>query len=157
MDGHLLDRIARSFATRAHRRGALRALAAGLLAGWGWRFPRPVRAQPSPDLGPLPCAQDADCADADLDSCTGGACLDGLCAYFIVSCTPGHVCCGNGACCPESGQCLSDLDCAQTTDDPCAGATCEDGLCIPYILSCAPGAVCCKGACAPSCYESSGG
>lgn len=151
MDGHDFDRITRSWAGRTHRRGALQLLAAGLLAGWGWRQARPVKAQESPAA--TACTQDADCADDDLDPCTGASCAEGSCAYFIVDCVPGFVCCGNGACCPsgEPGACLADADCLPESDDPCAGARCEGGTCVAVLVSCAPDYACCgNGSCCPA-------
>lgn len=144
MDGRRFDRVARVLATSAGRRGALRLLGAGLLAGsFSRRTGDGVAAQES--AGPIPCGQDDDCRDADLDPCTGGACLDGLCTYFIVDCIPGHVCCGNGTCCPtgEANGCVADTDCAQASDDPCAGVRCDNGACVSFLAACAPESACC--------------
>lgn len=49
------------------------------------------------------CQSDADCLDGDSDACTGAACEEGTCVYFIVTCAPGFVCCGNGECCARRG------------------------------------------------------
>ena len=152
MDAPEFDRITRSWARPGHRRRLLRLLTAGVLGGWGWRLSvRPAIAQESPEA--LSCAQDADCADPDLDPCTGASCVDGFCAYFIVDCIPGHICCGNGACCPsgEPGACLTDADCAPMSGDPCEGARCEGGTCVPFLVACAPDFVCCgTGSCCPT-------
>ena len=151
MDGQEFDRITRTWARRSHRRGVLQILAGGLAAGLGWRQGvRAAKAQEEPAL--IACVQDADCVDGDLDPCTGASCIDGSCAYFVVDCIPGHVCCGNGACCPtgEPGACLADTDCLPTSGDPCEGASCEGGACVPFLVSCAPDFVCCGGgSCCP--------
>ncbi len=151
MDGQHFDRVARSLATPAARRRVLWLLAATIVAGWNshhsWHA---ATAQRSED--PLGCTQDAECVDGDGDPCTGGACVDGLCTYFIVDCIPGHVCCGNGACCPveESGGCLADIDCVPVRDDPCGGVRCEAGSCVPFLATCAPDFACCgNGTCCP--------
>ena len=150
MDGRQFDRIARSLAKPTSRRRALQFVGMGFLVAWWQRVRRDAAAQEIPE--PTPCSQDADCLDGDADACTGGACVDGLCTYFIVDCIPGHVCCGNGACCPveEGGGCLGDADCVAASDDPCAGARCEGGSCVPYQATCDPGFVCCgNGVCCP--------
>jgi hypothetical protein len=151
MEGREFDRMTRSWARRTHRRRAVQGLVASVLAGWGWRRSATVGAQEDP--GMVACSQDADCVDGDLDPCTGASCLDGACAYFIVDCIPGHVCCGNGACCPsgEPGSCLADADCILDGSDPCQGARCEGGTCVPFLVSCAPDFACCgAGECCPA-------
>lgn len=145
------DRIVRTLWSTLDRRGALRAMGAGLLAA----YPRHAAArqamaqtEPAPDT----CAADTDCSDGDLDPCTGAACVDGLCTYFIVDCIPGYACCGNGACCPagEPGSCLADTDCAPIGLHPCEGVRCEGGACVPFLVTCASGFACCgNGACCP--------
>lgn len=152
MEGRDFDRITRFWARRTHRRRAVQALAAAMLAGWARRRSGGT-AWAQEDPGVLTCSQDADCADADLDPCTGSSCLDGACAYFIVACIPGHVCCGNGACCPsgEPGSCLADTDCILDGSDPCQGTRCEGGTCVPFLVSCAPDFACCgAGECCPT-------
>lgn len=147
MNERLFDRFTRALATRAGRREALRFAVAALLAASGAsRRRRDAGAQVPP--GPLICRQDPECLDSDLDPCTGAACVDGLCVYFIVDCIPGTVCCGNGQCCPpgESGTCLTDGDCPQRArGGPCEGVRCEAGRCTPFLVSCAPGFICCGG------------
>ena len=150
MDGERFDRIARSWATRTDRRQALRIVGIGSLLAWWQRSSRDSAAQMPPE--PTPCSHDDECLEGDADSCTGGACLDGLCTYFIVSCIPGHTCCGNGSCCPveDGGNCLEDADCVAVSDDPCAGSRCEGGSCVPFMATCDPDFVCCgNGACCP--------
>jgi hypothetical protein len=146
------DSMVRAFGTRQDRRHLLRTAAAGLLAAWGSRVAaRSAGAQDTPALDT--CAEDADCLDADLDPCTGGTCVDGFCTYFSVACVPGHVCCGNGACCPpgEPESCLADADCVPTSSDPCEGVRCEGGTCVPFLTTCAPDFACCgNGACCPT-------
>jgi hypothetical protein len=150
VDEREFDRIARSWATRTNRRRALRFLGIGSVIAWWHRAARDSAAQEI--AGPAPCSQDADCVDGDADACTGGTCLDGLCAYFIVDCIPGHICCGNGACCPveEGDSCLADSDCMSASGDPCEGARCEGGSCVPFLATCAPDFACCgNGICCP--------
>lgn len=158
MDGKEFDRITRAWARRTGRRGLLQFLVGGLVAGLGWRHAvRSVTAQEEP--GFIACVQDADCVDGDLDPCTGASCIDGSCAYFVVDCIPGHVCRGNGACCPtrESGACLAATDRVPTSRDPCEGVPCEGGTCVPFLVSCAPDFVCCGGgSCCPANGSTSG-
>lgn len=159
LDAHQFDHISRSWVQRTPRRGLFRLVTAGLLARWSSRHGgQSVEAQESPEptvvdpQGRIACAQDADCADGDLDPCTGATCVDGVCAFFIVGCIPGYVCCDNGACCPsgETENCLSDADCIPASSDPCAGSWCERGTCLPFLVTCAPGFVCCdNGSCCP--------
>ena len=152
MDGPQFDSLVRTFGMRSDRRRTLRLVAAGLLANWGARMvARNAGAQDTPPSDT--CAEDAACVDGDLDPCTGGACVDGLCTYFIVDCIPGHVCCGNGECCPadESGGCLADTDCVPMSGEPCEGVRCEGGACVPFLATCAPDFACCgNGTCCPS-------
>lgn len=152
MDRRRFDAIARASAGANNRRELLRAIAALVCGGVGFE----LRGKPTRAQSPAACVQNSDCFGGAADPCTGASCDGGLCTYFIVSCIPGFVCCGNGACCPAAAQCQSDLDCAEATDDPCAGATCENGVCVPFILTCAAGFVCCKGTCAVSCYDMTG-
>lgn len=151
MDGERFDCITRGFDAILDRRGALRVLGAGLVATGGSWFSR-THADAQSGPGFTVCMQDADCLDADLDPCTGSACVDGACTYFIVDCIPGHVCCGNGVCCPtgESGSCMEDADCIAVSGDPCQGFRCEAGACSLFVVSCAPGFTCCgNGVCCP--------
>ena len=152
MDGPHFDRIVRTLGMSLGRRRTLQMVSIGLLTTWGSRFfARKAGAQDT--LSPETCHEDTDCSDGDLDSCTGGACVDGLCTYFIVNCIPGHVCCGNGACCPtgEPGGCLADTDCVPTSADPCEGVHCEGGACVSFLATCAPDFACCgNGACCPT-------
>lgn len=154
VDGEGFDRLARIWGTGTDRRRALHLLGVGLLAG-GWLGSRDD-AGAQETGGPVTCIQDDDCFDGDLDLCTGASCVDGLCTYFVVDCIPGHVCCGNGACCPigEPGSCLADSDCALASSDPCQGVRCEGGACVPYLFSCAPGFACCGNG---TCCEVAGG
>lgn len=151
VNAHGFDRMVRGIGAKLSRRGVLRGFGAGVFAAGNSRaFSKGAGAQS--DSAPAVCGQDADCFDADLDPCTGSACIDGLCTYFIVDCIPGHVCCGNGTCCPsgEAGACLADADCAQDSGDPCQGFRCEGGTCAPFLVSCAPGFACCgNGVCCP--------
>jgi hypothetical protein len=150
VDGPRFDRIARIWGTGTNRRRALRLIGSGVLASsWLGRGKTTV-AQTS--TAQTTCTQDADCADGDSDSCTGAACVDGSCTFFIVSCIPGTICCGNGECCPagEPGGCLADTDCSPTSGDPCEGVRCESGGCVTFMVDCTPGFVCCgNGVCCP--------
>lgn len=151
VDGRQFDRMARSLAQRADRRGILQRLAAGLLAGvWSRQWGHGAAAQDGGN--PLPCTQDAECVDDDLNACTGGACVDGMCTFFIVDCLSGYACCGNGVCCPPEGSadCLADTDCVPQGDDPCEGVRCDGGTCAPFLVACAPDFACCgNGVCCP--------
>jgi hypothetical protein len=150
VDERQFDRIVRSWATRTNRRRALRFMGIGSLVAWWQRTGPDSAAQETQE--PVPCAQDADCLDGDADACTGATCVDGFCTYFIVDCIPGHICCGNGACCPveEGGSCLADTDCLVVSEDPCAGTRCEGGSCVPFLATCAPDFACCgNGVCCP--------
>ena len=151
MDGDAFDRIARFWGTCTDRRRALRLLGAGVIAGTWFGRGKLIAAQTS--TVEMTCLQDADCLDGDIDPCTGGACVDGLCTYFIVDCIPGHTCCGNGACCPtgEPGSCMADTDCVPMSSNPCEGIRCEGGACVPFLATCAPDFICCgNGTCCPS-------
>jgi hypothetical protein len=55
------------------------------------------------------CSQDSDCAPAEPDPCTGAFCDAGSCTYTSVACMRGHVCCGNGECCPEENEATSSV------------------------------------------------
>lgn len=123
-----------------------RALGASILSGIVFGS----RASITPAQAPTMCIQDGDCLAGAPEPCSGARCDGGFCTYFIVSCIPGYVCCGNGECCPAAS-CLSDADCAGADANPCTVARCDHGTCVPYILTCAPGIVCCAGACAQSC------
>lgn len=151
VDGRQFDRMTRSLGQRADRRGMLQRLAAGLLAGlWVRQARYGTAAQDGGD--PLPCTQDAECVDGDANSCTGGACVDGMCTFFIVDCIPGYACCGNGACCPTEGSadCLTDTDCLAQSDDLCEGLRCDGGTCTPFLAACTPDFACCgNGVCCP--------
>ena len=97
---------------------------------------------------PSTCQTDADCLDGDADPCTGATCTDGTCAFFIVDCVPGHVCCGNGECCPF--ECQTTADCPP---DPtgCNSVGCtDDGRCVSTLIACTcatEGAPCGDGCC----------
>ena len=153
MDGRRFDEFTRASATRANRRQVFRAFLGTMLGGIG--VGRRVRHTSAQDA--TTCLQDSDCADGVTDPCSGASCDSGICTFFIVSCIPGFVCCGNGACCPATAACQSDIDCAEAADDPCTGARCENGVCVPYILTCAAGFDCCKGICAVTCYDGAAG
>lgn len=105
----------------------------------------------TPVQGATRCFQDSDCVGGAMEPCAGARCDGGACTFFLVSCVPGYVCCGNGACCPTATATgLTGAACPVTTDDPCGGTRCENGTCVPYLLSCAPGFVCGQGAGAPA-------
>jgi hypothetical protein len=119
----------RMLGTKRDRRHTLQILGAGFLASWGSRVvARQVVAQDTP--GPDTCAEDADCSDGDLDPCTGGACVDGYCTYFIVDCMPGHACCGNGACCPTGSECVVNADCPALPSPWGPGTRCVSDVCV---------------------------
>ena len=127
--------------------GALRLIGAGVLAGF-W-LGRSMTAAAQTSVAQMTCTQDADCRDGDPNSCTGASCLNGFCTYFIVSCNPGTMCCGNGECCPVGGTgiCTADTDCMQTSSDPCRRAMCASGACISERITCPPGEFCRIGTC----------
>jgi hypothetical protein len=149
MDGNAFDRIARLWATSTDRRRVLRRIGAGVMTGPWLIRGKSIAAQTSAEQ--MTCAQDADCGDGDADPCTGAACADGLCTFFIVACIPGTICCGNGECCSVggTGSCTADTDCMQISSDPCQTATCANGICLWRRITCPPGEFCRFGACAP--------
>lgn len=149
MDERLFDQLARLSAASANRRRMAQAVAAALLGG---AFTG-ARARPARGQGVGVCRQDSDCTTGENDPCSGARCDGGACTYFIVTCIPGTVCCGNGECCPASAPCLSDADCVDGDADPCTGAACENGTCVPYILTCVEGFVCCDGECVMHCDD----
>lgn len=173
MDDPRFDRWARRLAGGLGRRGVLRGLAAGaaaaVMGGTGVRRGRAQATCATPcqanevcidGLCVRGCRQDRDCKD-DVDACIGGQCDDGICIQFIVDCAPGHLCCGNGKCCPVA--CLTDIECY--TPLPCSTGRCgAEGVCEltrrePCITcgvdgDCAgsgAGTVCCNGACIAPC------
>ena len=150
MDARRFDGLTKAWGTRTGRRETLRLAAIGLLALWTARRGE-TRADAQDAFNPGACVLDEDCQDGDGSECTGASCLGGMCAYFVVDCMPGYVCCGNGACCPSGGvaTCAADADCVTADPDPCVGAKCLEGACAPYILTCAPDHTCLKGACVP--------
>ena len=149
MDERKFDGLTKAWGTGTDRRGLLRLAAASLFALWARRGGVSAAAQEA--YNPGICVTDEDCQDGDGSDCTGASCLDGMCAYFVVDCMPGYVCCGNGACCPSGGTttCTVDADCVVADPDPCVGAKCLDGACAPYILTCTPDHTCLMGACVP--------
>ena len=150
MNGNAFDRIARIWSKPTDRRGVLRLMGAGVMTGSWLSRGKTIAAQTTAEQ--MTCAQDADCSDGDADPCTGAACVDGFCTFFIVSCIPGTTCCGNGECCPagEPSGCLADADCSPASDDPCEGLRCEDGQCVPFLVTCASDLACCgSGLCCP--------
>jgi hypothetical protein len=99
VDEHAFDRMSRLWGTSTDRRWALRLVGTSVMAGfWLGRGGKTAAAQGSG--AQMTCTQDADCQDGDADPCTGAACQEGFCTFFIVSCIPGTICCGNGECCP---------------------------------------------------------
>jgi hypothetical protein len=114
VDGHAFDRITRLWGTSTDRRRALRLIGAGIMAG-SWIGRRKTAAAQT-NMGQITCTQDADCQDGDLDPCTGAACQEGFCTFFIVACIPGTICCGHGECCTAEATegCTADTDCVQT-------------------------------------------
>jgi hypothetical protein len=97
------------------------------------------------------CTHDADCQDGDANPCSGAACVDGFCTFFIVDCIAGTICCGNGAAFPveESGNCKADADCALSSGDPCREAMCVHGTCLLQRITCPPDQFCRLGSCTP--------
>ncbi|MDQ3410481.1 MAG: hypothetical protein M3509_00005 [Chloroflexota bacterium] len=173
MDDQRFDRLARRAASGVGRRGVLRGLVAGAAAivfgGSGFRrglaqetCAEPCRQNEVCSNGACVrgCRQDRECKD-DNDACIGGLCDDGICVQYIVDCAPGHLCCGNGKCCPVS--CQTDIDCF--TAITCSIGRCgTEGVCEfsqrePCITcgvdgDCAgsgTGAVCCGGTCIAPC------
>lgn len=149
MNGHAFDRMTRLWGTSTDRRRALQLIGAGLVVGSGLSREKTAAAQTS--VAQMTCTQDADCQDGDADPCTGATCQEGFCTFFIVSCIPGTICCGNGECCAagESGRCAADADCVPTSSDPCWTAMCANGVCLSQRVSCPPGEFCRDGSCAP--------
>jgi hypothetical protein len=147
VDERAFDRMARLWGANADRRRALQLIGAGVIAGSGLRRGKTTAAQTS--AGQMTCTQDADCQDGDADPCTGATCQEGFCTFFIVSCIPGTICCGNGECCSieATGACTADTDCAQTSGDPCWRATCANGTCLSQRVTCPPGEFCRDGVC----------
>jgi hypothetical protein len=173
MDDQRFDRFARRMAGGLGRRGLLRGIAAGataiVLGGAGLRRGQaqttcvePCRRNQVCVNGACvrACQSDRECKD-DTDACIGGRCEDGMCIQYIVDCAPGHLCCGNGKCCPVS--CLTDIDCF--TALPCSIGRCgAEGVCEfsqrePCVTcgadaDCAAsgaGSVCCNGTCVAPC------
>ncbi len=151
MDDRRFDEIVRTWGGGTSRRQVLWALGASVAGTL--LLPFRVIGAATQNVGAVTCVQDSDCADADGNACTGGRCDNGTCAFFIVDCVSGYICCGNGECCPETGQCQSDADCADADGDPCTGATCENGTCVVSSVLCVPGFVCCGGGCVEACAE----
>lgn len=97
------------------------------------------------------CERDSDC-DRD-DPCTVGVCEAGVCAYEVVECDAGTVCCKGArevTCCQSGRPCVDgacgcddDRDCDR--DDPCTAGTCDGGTCSYTVEECGVDAVCCKG------------
>lgn len=181
MDSERFDRLARAVAAAKDRRWLLRVAAATAVFGVVGRSRDLVSTAQEPQPGcptgcrggqvclnglcVLPCEENRDCRDKDDDACTGGTCVDGVCQHFIVDCAMGHVCCGNGECCPAP--CTTDLDCV--SGDPCQIGRCgEEGTCEfsendgcircfttndcgPYEERTGQVGVCCNGACVTAC------
>jgi hypothetical protein len=102
MDGQSFDRLVRMAGMTRDRRQLLQGLVASVTATLALRLgvvttPAQVVTEDSGET----CSQDSDCAPAEPDPCTGAFCEDGSCTYTSVACMRGHVCCGNGECCPE--------------------------------------------------------
>jgi hypothetical protein len=150
VDGLSFDRMARLWGASTDRRRALRLIGAGVIAG-SWLGRGGGLAAAQTNVAQMTCTQDADCQDGDADPCTGAARQDGFCTFFIVSCIPGTICCGNGECCPVggSGGCIEDADCLQTSSDPCWRAICANGSCLSQRVRCPPGEFCRDGSCGP--------
>ena len=149
MDGQVIDQLSRIWASAADRRRVLRLLGAGVLTASWLRRGQDAVAQV--DEAQETCAQDADCQDGDANPCSGAACLEGVCTFFIVDCIAGTICCGNGECCPveASGNCTADADCAPTMSDPCRDAMCVNGTCLAQRMTCPPDQFCHLGSCVP--------
>lgn len=147
MNGSRFDEIAHALAADVTRRQILHSIAAVITGITAFS----VRAGATTAQSPTACFQDRDCLGDTTNPCSGASCVGGACTFFIATCIPGYVCCGNGGCCPAAALCLSDADCVNDDPDPCTGVSCQDGMCLPYIVSCIDGFVCCDGACAQSC------
>jgi len=119
MTDRRFDVIVQALAQKASRRQTVQAVLAFVLgAASGARGQRAVAQETAPSAE-ISCVEDADCATASSDSCTGAYCDSGMCTFFIVTCIPGYICCGNGECClaGEIGG-GADTDCVQTSGDP---------------------------------------
>jgi hypothetical protein len=110
MDGQSFDRLVRMAGMTRDRRQLLQGLVASVTATLALRLgvvtaPAQVVTEDSGET----CSQDSDCAPAEPDPCTGAFCDAGTCTYTSVACMRGHVCCGNGECCPEENGATSSV------------------------------------------------
>jgi hypothetical protein len=124
MEGHRFDSLMRILAASKSRRRLLHGFVVTATTGLALRLSTGAVAGQvvSEDSGET-CSQDSDCVLAEPDPCTGAFCDAGSCSYTSVACMRGHVCCGNGECCPE-GEVDAGLD---VTSGDAAGSDESDG------------------------------
>lgn len=148
MEARRFDGIARAWAGAMNRRGALRSVAALLLAG-GSGAQSLLGADAQERRGSR-CSSNADCRSRSEDRCIRARCRRGRCSFVAIRCAGGYRCCGNGRCCendPVPG-CTSHADCS--SNDPCVRSRCRNGRCRTLVVDCAVGFTCCgNGACCP--------
>ncbi len=101
MEGHRFDGLVRNMAAPRSRRRLLLGVVATATAGLALRLSAGAVAGQVVTDADKTCSQDSDCKPAVPDPCTGAFCDAGSCTYASVACMRGHVCCGNGECCPE--------------------------------------------------------
>ncbi len=144
MDGRRFDGLARILSGDTDRRGALRALAAVVVAG-GSGATAAAKASRA-----WHCSSKADCRQRIDDRCMRARCRRGKCSFVAIRCAGGSHCCRNGRCCENdpTPACASDDDCASS--DPCVRSHCSAGHCISLVVDCVPGYACCEsGKCCP--------
>jgi hypothetical protein len=130
MEGHRFDRFVRTLAAPRSRRQLLRGCVATSAAALALRLSSgAVARQVVSGESIETCSQDSDCAPAEPDPCHGAFCDAGSCTYTSVACIRGHVCCGNGECCPEGE---ADTSAEVTSGDTSAPG--ESGEAQPEVM-----------------------
>jgi hypothetical protein len=162
MDGERFDAMTRLVAARLSRRGALRALAGGLVGS--------VAALVGGDAGAERCLGDGEvCPTTRRLACCSGSCCQGACCPTGTDCTDGTCCpslqaCGETCCPPENVGCTQNVlpdgttfvgclcaggavwdraqnacVCATTCeiDEQCCSGHCCNGICCPNGEVCA--------------------
>ena len=174
MDDHRFDRIARTIGTAPTRRGALRLLLGGALAGLVAARPKAARAQLCPGVPQCcTCAFDPEVSEIVCEVRFGEPCNDNnpctlndtcneeaLCLGTPKVCTPPNAC-TTSSCNESTGDCdVTNL--ADGTQPPgcsneaCKLQHCQNGSCFTALfgdnVSCGTGTgrICCSGACVPN-------
>ena len=81
------------------------------------------------------CTNDADCTDAEADTCIDGYCYCGMgntpCSGTTDTCTSGSCFCGGNAECAGNSDTCTAGDCKCGTNNACSGTTdtCNSGIC----------------------------